>query len=127
MAWGLISHPQKDDIIGNKDYSDDIMGPIGLLPNFLCTHPQSSEFLSEVWANSKGSLLQGQHPANQIQLNSSCGRAGGGFLSCDTQINLWKFAKIHQIALHFEHEGVVKTKLSKYIVKRAWKELSISF
>jgi hypothetical protein len=79
--------------------------------------PQSSEILSEVWANSKGSLPQGQHPANQIQLNSSC----------DTQRNFWKSAKIHPIAQRFGHEGLVKAKLSKYIVKRAWIKLSIPF
>jgi hypothetical protein len=77
--------------------------------------PQSSEFLSEVWANSKGSLPQDQHPANQIQLNSSSGRAGGGFLFCDTQRNFWKSAKIPPSAQHFGHEGLVKTKLSNYI------------
>jgi hypothetical protein len=85
--------------------------------------PQSSEFLFEVWANSKDSLPQGQHPVNQIQLNSSCGRAGGGgFLLC-TQRNFWKSAKIHPIARRFGHEGLVKTKLSNYIVKRAWIKL----
>jgi hypothetical protein len=47
----------------------------------VCT-PQSSEFLSEVLVNSKGSLPQGQHPANQIQLNSSCGRVGREAFSC---------------------------------------------
>jgi hypothetical protein len=83
-----------------------------------------------VWANSKGSLPQGQHPANQIQLNNSCGRVGaggGGFLLCYTQRNFWKYAKIHPIARRFGHEGLVKTKLSKYIVKRAWIKLSKPF
>jgi hypothetical protein len=99
---------------------------------FYVQTPQSSEYLSEVWANSKGSLPQGQHPANQIQLNSSCGRAGGGgggggFLLCDTQIKFWISAKVHPIARHFGREGLVKTKLSKYIVKRAWMKLSIPF
>jgi hypothetical protein len=97
----------------------------------VCT-PQSSEFLSEVWANSKGSLPQGQHPAYQIQLNSSCGRMGGGgegggFLLCDTQRNFWKSAKIHLIAQRFGHKGLVKTKLSKYIVKSVWIMLSKAF
>jgi hypothetical protein len=94
--------------------------------------PQSSEFLSEMWANSKGSFPQGQHPANKIQLNSSCGRVGGGgrgdgFLLCDTQRIFWKSAKIHPITRRFGHEGLVKAKLSKYIVKRAWIKLSIPF
>jgi hypothetical protein len=52
---------------------------------------------------------------------------GGGFLLCDTQINFWKSAKIHPIAQRFGHEGLVKTKLSKYIVKRAWMKLSKPF
>jgi hypothetical protein len=43
---------------------------------------------------------------------------------CDTQRNFWKTAKIHLIARRFGHEGLVKTKLSKYIVKRAWIKLS---
>jgi hypothetical protein len=55
------------------------------------------------------------------------GGGGGGFLLCDTQINFWKSAKIHPIAQRFGHEGLVKTKLSKYIVKRAWIKLSKPF
>jgi hypothetical protein len=55
------------------------------------------------------------------------GVGGGGFLLCDTQRNFWKSAKIHPIAQRFGHEGLVKTKLSKYIVKRAWIKLSKPF
>ncbi len=48
-------------------------------------------------------------------------------LLCDAQRNFWKSAKIHPIARHFGHEGLVKAKLSKYTVKRAWIKLSIPF
>jgi hypothetical protein len=44
-----------------------------------------------------------------------------------TQRSFWKFAKIHLIAWRFGHEGLVKAKLSQYIVKRAWIKLSIPF
>ncbi len=87
--------------------------PVGQLVScqvFCGDTPQSSEFLSEVWANSKGSLPQGQHPANQIQQNSSCRRMGGSFLLCCTERRLWKSAKIHSIAKCFVHEGSVKTR-----------------
>ncbi len=55
------------------------------------------------------------------------GGGGGGFLLCDTQRNFWKSAKIHPIVQRFGHEGLVKTKLSKYIVKRVWIKLSKPF
>ncbi len=72
MAGGLVSHLWKDDIIGNEDGSDDIGGGRLVSCHIFCVHtPQSSEFLSEVRANSKDSLPQGQDPANQIQLNST--------------------------------------------------------
>ncbi len=51
----------------------------------------------------------------------------GVFLLCDTQRNVWKSAKIYPITRRFGHQGLVKTKLSQYIVKRAWIKLSISF
>ncbi len=42
---------------------------------------------------------------------------GDRFFLCDTQRNFRKAAKIHSIAWHFGHEGLVKTKLSNYILK----------
>ncbi len=101
--------------------------------HIFCVHThQSSEFLSEVRANRKGSLPQGQHQAKPTQLNISCGRVegggqGGGFSLCDTQINFWKSVKIHLIAQHFGHEGLVMKKMFNYIVEGAWIKLSIPF
>jgi hypothetical protein len=53
------------------------------------------------------------------------GGGGGGFHLCDNQRNFWKSTKIHPIARRFGHEGLVKAKLSKYIVNRERIKLSI--
>jgi hypothetical protein len=73
-----------------------------------------------VWAKSKGSLPQGQHPANQIQLNSS-------FLLCDTQINFWKSAKIHPIAWRFEDEGLGQNKIVLIYCKKSMDKAFYTF
>jgi hypothetical protein len=57
-------------------------GPIGVLPYCCVDNLQSSDFLSEVWANSKGSLPQGQHAADQIQLIKAVGGWGWGVSLC---------------------------------------------
>jgi hypothetical protein len=75
-----------------------------------------------MWANSKGSLPQGNNQPVSCQINSSCGSMGGGgaFSLFDTQRKLKKLGLEHTIAWHFRHEGFVKTKLFDHICKKCF-------
>jgi hypothetical protein len=74
--------PNKDYIIQIKDNSDDVRkANLQILLNPLI----SCFFLSDIWVNSRSSLVQGQHPANQMPAEVVVGGGGVGvknFVCC---------------------------------------------
>jgi hypothetical protein len=89
-------------------------GLISVVPYYCVSTPQSCDFLPKA----KAPYLKVKIQPISCQNNSRCGKDGDAFSLCYTQRKFTKkMGLIHAIGWHFEHEGLVKTKIFCHICK----------
>ncbi len=101
MAGGLISPPQKDNIIGNKDDSDDFRGAAwspAMCYVYALLNPLNSYLRCGPIAKAPYLKVNTQPIKSSwtVTVGGWGVGVGGGFLLCDTQRNFWKSAKYIQ-------------------------------